>query len=180
MGCGCDAPRHRRHRIIMIANHPEREQIRLENVLSALGNPLRLEIIRTLADGSELSCNAPAPGGGGQVHHDPPLARLRDSGCDLATASGTGNMIFAAPGRSGRPFSRPAGYAAESYGAGRISSSAGWRLRLTRLRRPPSAYVPQARQAPPCKKSGLDVEPGADKKKPEVSLRLSYLHHAMP
>jgi hypothetical protein len=30
----------------MIANHPEREQIRLENVLSALGNPLRLEIIR--------------------------------------------------------------------------------------------------------------------------------------
>ena len=38
----------------MIANHPEREQIRLENVLSALGNPLRLEIIRTLADGSEV------------------------------------------------------------------------------------------------------------------------------
>ena len=38
----------------MIANHTEREQIRLENVLSALGNPLRLEIIRTLADGSEL------------------------------------------------------------------------------------------------------------------------------
>ena len=31
----------------MIANHPEREQIRLENVLSALGNPLRLEIIRS-------------------------------------------------------------------------------------------------------------------------------------
>lgn len=42
----------------MIANHPEREQIRTENVLSALGNPLRLEIIRTLANGSELSCNA--------------------------------------------------------------------------------------------------------------------------
>lgn len=58
----------------MIANHPEREQIRLENVLSALGNPLRLEIIRTLADGSELSCNA-LRRGGGQVHHDPPLAR---------------------------------------------------------------------------------------------------------
>ncbi|MGH5969571.1 ArsR/SmtB family transcription factor [Klebsiella aerogenes] len=42
----------------MIANHPEREQIRLENVLFALGNPLRLEIIRTLSDGSEQSCNA--------------------------------------------------------------------------------------------------------------------------
>ncbi len=59
----------------MIANHPEREQIRLENVLSALGNPLRLEIIRTLADGSEAELQRPAPGGGGQVHHDPPLAR---------------------------------------------------------------------------------------------------------
>ncbi len=47
----------------MIANHPEREQIRLENVLSALGNPLRLEIIRTLADGSEAELQRPAPGG---------------------------------------------------------------------------------------------------------------------
>ncbi|MEJ5071812.1 helix-turn-helix domain-containing protein [Enterobacter ludwigii] len=42
----------------MIANHPEREQIRLENVLFALGNALRLEIVKALADGSELSCGA--------------------------------------------------------------------------------------------------------------------------
>ncbi|MFZ2609698.1 MAG: transcriptional regulator, partial [Raoultella planticola] len=33
----------------MIANHPEREHIRLENVLFALGNPMRLEIVRILA-----------------------------------------------------------------------------------------------------------------------------------
>ena len=42
----------------MIPNHPEPEQIQLENVLLALGNPLRLAIIRQLADGSEASCNA--------------------------------------------------------------------------------------------------------------------------
>ena len=35
----------------MIPNHPETEQILLENVLFALGNPLRLSIIRRLADG---------------------------------------------------------------------------------------------------------------------------------
>ena len=45
----------------MIPNHPETEQILLENVLFALGNPLRLAIIRRLADGSELSCNALRP-----------------------------------------------------------------------------------------------------------------------
>jgi Predicted permeases len=45
----------------MIPNHPEPEQILLENVLFALGNPLRLSIIRRLADGSELSCNALRP-----------------------------------------------------------------------------------------------------------------------
>ncbi|NIY46239.1 ArsR/SmtB family transcription factor [Cedecea colo] len=39
----------------MIANHPKREQIRLENVLFAPGNLLRLEIVKTLAGGSELS-----------------------------------------------------------------------------------------------------------------------------
>ena len=40
----------------MIANHPEREQIRLENVLTALGNPLRLAVVRTLAKGGEHPC----------------------------------------------------------------------------------------------------------------------------
>jgi DNA-binding transcriptional ArsR family regulator len=53
----------------MIPNHPETEQILLENVLFALGNPLRLSIIRRLADGCELSCNA-TPGRCGEVHND--------------------------------------------------------------------------------------------------------------
>ncbi len=35
----------------MIPNHPEPEQFRLENVLFALGNPLRLAMIHRLADG---------------------------------------------------------------------------------------------------------------------------------
>ncbi len=97
----------------MIANHPEREQIRLENVLSALGNPLRLEIIRTLADGSELSCNAlrqEEVAKSTMTHH---WRVLRDSGVIWQRPQGTGEHDFAAPGRSGRPFSRPAGYAAE-------------------------------------------------------------------
>jgi DNA-binding transcriptional ArsR family regulator len=68
----------------MIPNHPEPEQILLENVLFALGNPLRLSIIRRLADGSELSCNALRPGGG-EIHHDAPLARSARQWRDLAT-----------------------------------------------------------------------------------------------
>ncbi|STU67540.1 transcriptional regulator [Klebsiella pneumoniae subsp. pneumoniae] len=44
----------------------------------------------------------------------------------------------------------------------------------------PSAYVPQARQAPPCKKIRPRCRTGADKKKPEVSSGFYYLHHAMP
>ena len=40
----------------MLAQHPDRHQIRLENILSALGNPLRLEIVRVLADDGEHPC----------------------------------------------------------------------------------------------------------------------------
>ena len=45
----------------MLANHPERAAIRLENVLTALGNPLRLAIVRQLAlleRGSERNCGS--------------------------------------------------------------------------------------------------------------------------
>jgi len=42
----------------MIASHPDRAKIRLENVLFALGNPLRLEIVRTLADQGEQACGS--------------------------------------------------------------------------------------------------------------------------
>ena len=40
----------------MIAQHPTFDQIRLENVLSALGNPIRLGIIRILSQNGEQPC----------------------------------------------------------------------------------------------------------------------------
>jgi hypothetical protein len=46
----------------VIGQHPERHQIRLENVMAALGNPLRMKIFLTLADGGEQSCGGILPG----------------------------------------------------------------------------------------------------------------------
>ena len=77
----------------MIPNHPEPEQIQLENVLFALGNPLRLSIVRRLADGSELSCNALRPADvvkSTMTHH---WRVLRDSGVIWQRAQGRENMI---------------------------------------------------------------------------------------
>ncbi|MGW5349754.1 ArsR/SmtB family transcription factor [Streptomyces sp. NPDC004031] len=42
----------------MLVSHPTREQIRLENVLTALGHPMRLSVVRTLAAGGEHPCGA--------------------------------------------------------------------------------------------------------------------------
>lgn len=39
-------------------NHPSREQLRLEDVLTALGHPVRLSIVRTLARRGECKCSA--------------------------------------------------------------------------------------------------------------------------
>lgn len=76
----------------MIANHPEREQIRLENVLFALGNPLRLEIVQTLANGDELAC--------GRLRKDVAKSTmthhwrvLRDSGVIWQRPQGRENLI---------------------------------------------------------------------------------------
>jgi DNA-binding transcriptional ArsR family regulator len=77
----------------MIANHPEPEQITLENVLLALGNPLRLEVLRLLADGSELSCNTLRPediAKSTMTHH---WRVLRDSGVIWQRPQGRENMI---------------------------------------------------------------------------------------
>ncbi len=38
--------------------HPDREQLTITAVLYALGDPVRLEIVRTLVDRGELCCNA--------------------------------------------------------------------------------------------------------------------------
>ncbi|WP_395490640.1 ArsR/SmtB family transcription factor [Cedecea davisae] len=76
----------------MIANHPEREQIRLENVLFALGNPLRLEIVKSLADGVELSCGALRKdvAKSTMTHH---WRVLRDSGVIWQRPQGRENLI---------------------------------------------------------------------------------------
>lgn len=47
-----------RKSFFMVYTHPEREQIRLENVLSALGNPLRLNVVRILASEKERTCGS--------------------------------------------------------------------------------------------------------------------------
>ena len=40
----------------MLPQHPEIHQMRLENILTALGNPLRLRIVQVLAAGGEHPC----------------------------------------------------------------------------------------------------------------------------
>ncbi|MFD0205768.1 MULTISPECIES: ArsR/SmtB family transcription factor [Saccharothrix] len=40
----------------MTPHHPDRDQIKLENVLNALGNPMRLAVVRVLAGGGEHAC----------------------------------------------------------------------------------------------------------------------------
>lgn len=93
----------------MIPNHPEPEQIVLENVLFALGNPLRLAIIRRLADGSELSCNALRPEEvvkSTMTHH---WRVLRDSGVIWQRPAGAREYDLTEKRGSGRPLSGTAG-----------------------------------------------------------------------
>ena len=47
----------------MAAHHPTREAIRIEDVLTALGNPLRIGVVRELAGGGERRCSHPVPAG---------------------------------------------------------------------------------------------------------------------
>ncbi|MGW1162287.1 ArsR/SmtB family transcription factor [Streptomyces sp. NPDC002513] len=72
--------------------HPAREEIRLEAVLHALSDPMRLRIVRELAtDGDELSCS----------HFDLPVTKsttthhfrvLRESGVIRQVYRGTAKM----------------------------------------------------------------------------------------
>ncbi|MCP2259213.1 transcriptional regulator, ArsR family [Streptoalloteichus tenebrarius] len=76
----------------MIAQHPGREQIRLENVLSALGNPMRLEVVRVLAAEGERACGGLLPGVSRSTltHH---WRVLRDSGVIWQRPSGRENLL---------------------------------------------------------------------------------------
>ncbi|WP_196218165.1 ArsR/SmtB family transcription factor [Streptomyces blattellae] len=72
--------------------HPARDEIRLEDILHALADPMRLQIVRELAtDGGELSCS----------HFDLPVTKsttthhfrvLRESGVIRQTYRGTAKM----------------------------------------------------------------------------------------
>lgn len=42
--------------------HPPTEALKLESVLYALGDPIRLRIVQALAEGGELACNAAVAG----------------------------------------------------------------------------------------------------------------------
>lgn len=76
----------------MLPLHPEPHQIQLENVLAALGNPLRLQIVRTLADSGERACGGILPGVAKST-----LTRhwqvLRDSGVIWQRPHGRENLL---------------------------------------------------------------------------------------
>lgn len=76
----------------MIPNHPDREQIRLENVLTALGNPLRLTVVRALAGSGERACSAVLSGipKSTLTHH---WRVLRDSGVIWQRPFGRENLL---------------------------------------------------------------------------------------
>lgn len=76
----------------MIPNHPEREQIRLENVFTALGNPLRLAVVRALAAGGERTCGSLLQGQSKSTmtHH---WRVLRDSGVIWQRPYGRENLL---------------------------------------------------------------------------------------
>lgn len=76
----------------MLPNHPEREQIRLENVLTALGNPLRLAVVRALALEGERACGSllQAQTKSTMTHH---WRVLRDSGVIWQRPSGRENLL---------------------------------------------------------------------------------------
>ncbi|KLD74853.1 helix-turn-helix transcriptional regulator [Xanthomonas hyacinthi] len=76
----------------MTPNHPDRDQIRLENVLTALGNPLRLTVVRVLASGGEHPCSAVLQGipKSTLTHH---WRVLRDSGVVWQRPYGRENLL---------------------------------------------------------------------------------------
>ena len=76
----------------MLANHPDREQIRLEHLLNALGNPLRLAVVRALAAGHERACGSLLQGQSKSTmtHH---WRVLRDSGVIWQRPDGRENLL---------------------------------------------------------------------------------------
>ena len=74
--------------------HPPTEAIELTTVMRTVGDPLRLAIVRMLADGQELACNdlqatLGLPASTGSYH----LRLLREAGVTRTRAEGTQRLI---------------------------------------------------------------------------------------
>lgn len=76
----------------MLENHPLRADIRLEHVLAALGNPMRMSVVNTLAAGGEHTCGSLLKGVSKSTltHH---WRVLRDSGVIWQKPSGRENLL---------------------------------------------------------------------------------------
>jgi DNA-binding transcriptional ArsR family regulator len=72
--------------------HPDREQIELPAVLHALSDPVRLNIVRELADGTHCPCGAfSVPVAKSTLSHH--LRVLREAGITLTEPSGTQRVV---------------------------------------------------------------------------------------
>ncbi|MDT0306777.1 helix-turn-helix transcriptional regulator [Streptomyces sp. DSM 44917] len=79
----------------MSLRHPHRDQIRIDGVLTALGNPLRLAVVRILDAGGEHNCTSVLGALGvtsksTMTHH---WRVLRDSGVIRQEPSGRENLL---------------------------------------------------------------------------------------
>ncbi len=72
--------------------HPDREQIELPAVLHALSDPVRLNIVRELVDGTRCPCGAfSVPVAKSTLSHH--LRVLREAGITLTEPSGTQRVV---------------------------------------------------------------------------------------
>jgi DNA-binding transcriptional ArsR family regulator len=72
--------------------HPIREQLSLSGVLHALSDPVRLEIVRSLAEGTEASCGElGVPVSKSTLSHH--LKVLRDAGLTQTRAEGVHRFV---------------------------------------------------------------------------------------
>jgi DNA-binding transcriptional ArsR family regulator len=74
--------------------HPSTESLDLATIMRTVGDPVRLQIVRMLSDGSERSCNAlqqalGLPASTGSYH----LRLLREAGVTRSRAAGTQRII---------------------------------------------------------------------------------------
>ncbi len=73
-------------------SHPRPDQLSLPSVLHALSDPVRLEIVRSLHDGSELSCSClEVPVAKSTLSHH--LRVLRDAGLIRTRPQGTQRLV---------------------------------------------------------------------------------------